>query len=192
MHVFLTGERQIGKSRALNRAAELSGLRLAGFRTRFLTRERGSSSLYMLPAASDGPLDEYHTVARLEEGRMRPLTERFDTLGAEILRNSRQEAGALILMDECGHLEKNAMVFQQEIRNCLDGETPVLGILRKDQPWHDFIKRHPKVTVLEVTKDNRNEVAEKILELLEADGRTSVNREDGCRSRPREEGDRSS
>ena len=46
-HVFLTGDRQVGKSRAVRRAAELTGRPLKGFLTRFLTAERGSSSLYM-------------------------------------------------------------------------------------------------------------------------------------------------
>ena len=167
MHVFLTGERQIGKSRAVRRAAELLGRPVTGFRTCFLTRERGTSSLYMVPAEEDDPvLDAAHTVAELREGKMCPLTERFDTLGAELLRESRRHPGTLILMDECGHLEKNALEFQREIRLCLDGETPVLGVLRKDQPWHEFIRNHPRVRVLEVNEENRGTVAEEAAELL--------------------------
>ena len=115
MHVFLTGERQIGKSRAVRAAAELLGRPCAGFRTRFLTRERGSSSLYMVPAAGPEILDEEHMVAMLENGKMRALTERFDALGTELLREARKKTGALILMDECGHLEKNAYLFQKEM-----------------------------------------------------------------------------
>ncbi len=167
MHVFLTGERQIGKSRAVREAAEMLGRPCAGFRTRFLTRERGSSSLYMVPAAGEEVLDDQHMVAVLDNGKMRALTERFDTLGAELLREARRKSGALILMDECGHLEKNALVFQREILKCLDGPDPVLGVLRQGQPWHDFIKSHPRVTVITVTEDNRAFLAEKIAALLE-------------------------
>lgn len=166
MHVFLTGEKQIGKSRALRRAAEELGLPVAGFRTRFLTRERGSSALYMVPAMQEELLDEAHIVARLEDGRMHGLTERFDTLGVQLLREARQQAGALILMDECGHLEKNALSFQAEIRACLDGKNPVLGVLRKDQPWHGFIKAHPRVRVLTVTEENRAHIVPEAVRLL--------------------------
>lgn len=166
MHVFLTGERQIGKSRALNRAAEMLGMPCRGFRTRFLTKERGSSSLYMLPAEEEGPLDEDHLVARLEQGRLHGLTERFDLLGSEILRKSRENPDALILMDECGHLEKSARVFQREILRCLDGDQPVLGILRKNQEWHAFIRQHPRVKVLEVNEDNRHMIAETVVSLI--------------------------
>ncbi len=171
MHVFLTGERQIGKSRAVRAAAEMLGRPCAGFRTRFLTRERGSSSLYMVPAAGPEELDEAHTVACLRDGRMCPLTERFDTLGAELLRDARRRRGSLILMDECGHLEKNAFVFQREILACLDGPDPVLGVLRLGQPWHDFIKGHPRVRLITVTEDNRAGLAGEIAALLGKDGR---------------------
>ena len=70
-------------------------------------------------------------------------------------------------MDECGHLEKNALIFQREILACLDGPVPVLGVLRFGQPWHDFIKTHPGVTVITVTEDNREGLAERIVALLE-------------------------
>ena len=167
MHVFLTGEKQIGKSRAIRRAAELLGLPCAGFRTRFLTRERGSSALYMVPVGQEELLDEAHIVARLEEGRMHGLTERFDTLGVQLLREAQHQPGALILMDECGHLEKNALAFQQAIRDCLDGPAPVLGVLRKEQAWHEFIKNHPRVRVLTVTEENRGGMAEEVVRLLQ-------------------------
>ena len=106
MHVFVTGERQTGKSRAVRRAAEMLGRPCKGFLTCFLTRERGTSSLYMVPPEERDLRDEEHVVAVLEDGRMRPLTERFDTLGARLLREARSHPEALILMDECGHLEK--------------------------------------------------------------------------------------
>lgn len=166
MHVFLTGERQIGKSRAV--AAALAGLErpVYGFRTRFLTRERGSSSLYMVPAAQPERLEEGMMVAELREGKMRPLTERFDTWGAALLREALRHPEGVTLMDECGHLERQALLFQQAIRDCLDGPAPVLGVLRKDQPWHDFIKAHPRVRVLTVTEENRGDMARRVLALL--------------------------
>ena len=166
MHVFLTGDRQIGKSRALNGALDLIGMPVYGFRTRFLTRERGSSSLYMTPANNPEELSESAMVACLQDGKMRPLTERFDTLGAALLREARRHPEGVILMDECGHLEKNAQVFQNEIQACLDGDIPVLGVLRRDQPWHDFIKRHPKVLVLTVDEQNRVDMAERVAALI--------------------------
>ena len=167
MHVFLTGDRQIGKSRAIRRAIEIMGLPCRGFCTRFLTRERGSSSLYMVPPENPELTDEAHLVAVLENGKMRPLTQRFDTLGVQLLRDAQNHPEGLILMDECGHLEKNALLFQREILSCLNGQTPVLGVLRKDQPWHEFIKNHPRVWVIMITEENRAGIEETIVSLLQ-------------------------
>ena len=171
-HVFLTGDRQVGKSRALRRAAEMTGRPVRGFLTRFPTAERGSSSLYMLPADSPDAYDDAHIVGRLENGRMRAVPGIFDTLGVRLLREALNDPEALILMDECGHLEKNAMAFRQAVTDCLNGPAPVLGVLRKDQPWHDFIKEHPRVKVLTVTPYNRAGLADRIVRLLMEDAPT--------------------
>ena len=166
MHVFLTGDRQIGKSRALNGALAQLRLPVYGFRTRFLTRERGSSSLYMVPANDPENFDETMMVAELRDGKMRPLTERFDAWGAHLLRQAQKHPEGIILMDEVGHLEKNALGVQDAIRECLDGDIPVLGVLRKDQAWHDFIKNHPKVRVITVTEENRGGMADRVAKLI--------------------------
>ena len=51
MHVFLTGDVQIGKSTAIRRAIAQLGRPVYGFRTFFTDRESAEKSLYMLPAA---------------------------------------------------------------------------------------------------------------------------------------------
>ena len=106
MHVFLTGDRQVGKSRAVNGALALLGRPVYGFRTRFLTRERGSSSLYITPANDPENFSEDSMVAELRDGKMRPLSDRFDALGSALLREARLHPEGVILMDECGHLER--------------------------------------------------------------------------------------
>ena len=52
MHVFLTGDVQIGKSTAIRRAIAQLGRPVYGFRTFFTDRESAEKSLYMLPAAA--------------------------------------------------------------------------------------------------------------------------------------------
>ncbi len=162
MHVFLTGDRGIGKSRAVQRTAELLRLPCYGFVTRFQGADRHASSLYLLPAAGPGTMDEGHVAARWENGRLQPVPHRFDTLGAALLREARGHPEGLILMDECGHLEKQAWVFQREILLCLEGSIPVLGVLRKDQPWHDFIRAHPRVVVLNAAEGDRETLPQRI------------------------------
>ena len=169
MHVFLTGDRRVGKSRAVKRVTEMTSRPIKGFLTRFLTSERGSSSLYMLPAERPESFDPEHMVACLTDGKMRPVPGMFDTLGVDLLKEAAGDPDALILMDECGHLEKNAPLFQKAILDCLDGPAPVLGVLRRDQPWHEMIKNHPRVRLITVTPYNREGLADRILRLLDDD-----------------------
>ena len=166
MHVFLTGEKGIGKSRTAAAAAALLGLPCVGFRTAFQTEDRHASSLYLLPAGEQDQRTEAHVAAVWRDGKLTEADGAFDTWGAELLREARQHPKALILMDECGHAERNALTFQNEIKACLDGTIPVLGVLRKGQAWHEMIKRHPKVQVLEVTLENRERLPREIAALL--------------------------
>ena len=169
MHVFLTGDKGVGKSRAAREALRLTGRPAFGFRSRFETADYRASSLYLLPA--DGPLcpDEAHLAASWVNGKLTAVEGRFDTLGVSLLREARSHPEAVILMDECGHAEKNAMAFRCEILACLDGDTPVLGVLRKGQAWHEEIKNHPRVILLEVTPENRDSLPARIAALLTED-----------------------
>ena len=170
MHIFLTGERGAGKSLAVRRAAVLLHRPCFGFVTCFREENHRASGLYLLPAAEPDLTDEAHLAAEWRDGRLTPLPGRFDTLGAALLREARMHPDGLILMDECGHLEKNAAVFQREILRCLDGDIPVLGALRKGQNWHGFIRKHPKVKIITVTPENRDALPAAIVEAL---GRTT-------------------
>ena len=166
MHVFLTGERGIGKSRAAASAAALLGRPCLGFRTAFLAEDHRASALYLFPANADCQSEEARVAAVWSDGRLTASAGTFDVYGAALLREARGHPEALILMDECGHVERNALAFQREILACLDGETPVLGVLRKGQPWHAMIREHPNVRVLEVTARNRDRLPRQIAELI--------------------------
>lgn len=169
VHVFLTGERGIGKSVVAEKAAALLGRPCYGFMTRFLSKEHEKSALYMVPAEDPGLMDEAHIVAKWDNGKLRAVPERFDALGSSILQEAKRHPEGIILMDECGHLEKDALAFRQAIRDCLDGEIPVLGVLRKDQSWHNFIIEHPRVQLIEVSAETRDMLPGQIAERL---GRT--------------------
>ena len=82
MHVFLTGDVQIGKSTAIRRAIAQLGRPVYGFRTFFTDRESAEKSLYMLPAAAERAPGQEDAVAVFSGGRPTPLTARFDALGA--------------------------------------------------------------------------------------------------------------
>lgn len=160
MHIFLTGEIQIGKSTVINKTLDLLKLIPRGFQTYFgPDRADSDRLLYLNSAALPQDFNEEKAVVRFRTGRPpEVLTERFDKYGAQLIRSARADSDSpLILMDECGSLESRALVFQQEIFAALDGSKPILGVVKlAGSVWTDQIREHAKVTLLTVTRENRD------------------------------------
>lgn len=149
-HLFLTGQKGAGKSTLIcGLLAEETG-RLGGF---FTVRHEGG--VYLLPAAKERTFTPESLLFRCGHGGD---PARFDDLGCAALADT---AGCrLLVMDELGPHEEAALRFQAAVFRTLDGSTPILGVLQQAQSqFLDRIARHPRVTVLTVTEENRNTLA---------------------------------
>lgn len=80
----------------------------------------------------------------------------FDSLGCRLLENAEQ--ADIIVMDELGFLESDARIFQNRILKILDGDIPVIGVIKpKRSEFLDRVRAHPKVKLVEITPENREE-----------------------------------
>ena len=94
------------------------------------------------------------------------MFKKFNIYGSKLIRDSRNKAD-LILMDECGSLECEAYEFQDEIINTLNGQKPILGVVKlASKGWTDAIRNHPNVKMITVTKENRDYLPEKLKEIF--------------------------
>ena len=157
-HLFLTGDKQVGKSTLLRKLIEANRLDCTGFETQafYLHDERRGFTLHgrveMPPYEND-----CICCARVEERRSVPVLPVFDENGTKILQMSRQSSAPIILMDELGRLERQAQAFIAEIYACLDSDKRVLGVLQKCGSEHvNAISLREDVTVLTVTPENRD------------------------------------
>ena len=74
----------------------------------------------------------------------------------------------LVVIDEIGPMELLSPEFRQVVLDILGKSASVLGsIVWRSTPFTDQIKSRPDVTLLEVTPENREELFEVILELVE-------------------------
>lgn len=158
MHIFLTGEIQVGKSTVI--AKTLAQLKIipGGFKTYYgPDRELPNKLLYMNSAAEPKSFREENAVVRFFTGHPpQTLTKKFDNYGVELIRSARNSS-SLILMDECGSLECQALAFQREVLDTLGGNTPVLGVIKlASRGWIDQVRNHPQVKLITVTKENRD------------------------------------
>ena len=89
----------------------------------------------------------------------------FEQLGVRLLTEC--PGADLIIMDELGYLERNSFTFQQVVLDTLARDIPVIGTMRKgDIPWHESIKYDSRISILEVTLENRDTLPCEIASML--------------------------
>ena len=172
MHVFLQGPRGIGKSTVIQAALELLAQSHTILLGGFFTWNGGADdpNIYIRPA-EPGAVGERYRIASYGGPSLGMVCDSqiFDTVGARILRESAQgETADLIVMDELGYLESDAEAFKRAVFETLSGDTPVLGVLRSgDVPWHEPIKRDPRVMIYNVNEENRGDLPREVIRMLD-------------------------
>lgn len=170
-HIFLTGEKRIGKSalvkEVLNRYAGDAG----GFFT-VRTNEflKGSYSVHMFNL-NEAAIPSENSLLFVCGKANRHMSERFDRLGCEIL--SKCSDSSLIVMDELGPHEAGAGSFREAVLRSLDGNIPILGVLQAPAElfWPDIVD-HPMVEMIEISKNNRDneDIIGQILSAINSEG----------------------
>jgi len=165
-HLFLTGEKQVGKTTVIRTFLSRSGLSADGFITFWETSADTGGKLYIAPFDTGSISEEKYLIVNRDE-RQRALPEKivqvFDVHGCDILGRSGKRD--IIVMDELGFFESKAIAFQKSIMRHISGDVPVLGVIRPMQTeFLDEIRSHPAVRVLEITEENRNAIPEWMLE----------------------------
>jgi len=164
IHVFLTGEKHVGKTTVILKYLQGKSLTLGGFRTvRTDAFQPGRWSVHLLPPGREESPSAENLLFFPGEGPAARITARFDRLGRQLL--AKKEPCDLLLMDELGTKESAASIFQQAVLSALNGNTPILGVIQQTQiPFLQQIRNHPKVTVIQVTETNRDMLPSLLLE----------------------------
>lgn len=170
MHIFLSGPIQVGKSTVIRKSLSLLGQPvLGGFRSLSLPTEipYAQAEVYIGPAAGGPIQDRDHLLGvRWGEGMFTAFPGAFESGGVDILQHPPREA-RLLLMDELGMLESRAPHFRESVLAALDGHLPILGVVKPlPIPFLDAIRSHPNVQVLDVTRENREQLPEEVAALL--------------------------
>lgn len=169
-NVFLTGQVKIGKSTIVNKVlADLSGP-VRGFRTLPYYRKRFKEGFVIreINVSELKPRNSYENYLicrRSEKWKMVPLANTFETKGVAILQKSLESSPTLIVMDELGTLESEAINFQEKVLECLAAKIPVLGVIKdKKNPFLDSIREREDVILLNVCEGNRDTLVETVRE----------------------------
>jgi len=90
----------------------------------------------------------------------------LDRIGVSALEQAARECH-LVVIDEIGKMELFSAKFRNAVLSIIDSSKKVLGtIMLNPNPWADAIKRKPRVQVITVTRENRQQVLAELLHWL--------------------------
>ena len=164
MHIFLTGEIQVGKSTIIRNFLAQSGLSADGFMTYWETDRGGGRNLYLSPYSLAPQIHDRRLIVHDNGGHRHhrlSLTagavEAFDIYGAAILNDSGKRSA--VIMDELGVMESKSPAFQRAVMRHIYGNVTVLGVIKPvNNEFLNTIRSHENVAVHEVTPENRDSV----------------------------------
>ena len=163
-HLFLTGDKQVGKSTIIRRLLEGERRLIGGF---FTVKTDGvwpgRSSVHLLRAGTREVPSPQNWLFFCDRVCGDTALSRFNLLGCAAL--AERPKAELVLMDELGPMEARAERFQEAVFQILNGDVPVLGVLqRADSEFLDRVRRHEKVEVIQVTLENRDRLLRELLQ----------------------------
>lgn len=165
-NIFLTGNIRIGKSTLLKKILREIQEPIGGFIEEKIVEE--DKTLHNMISLYNGNSNNI-IAACYNEGRKPDIfNEVFEKNAVEILKKSYEERN-IIVMDELGFLESKCEAFKCAVKEILDSSKIVIGVLKKcDCEFVNSISNRNDVTLIYVTKENRDDLKEKLLSILKA------------------------
>jgi nucleoside-triphosphatase len=168
--LFLTGRPGIGKTTVIKAVAEALGERVGGFYTEEIRGSGGRRGFRLVTL--DGQEATMAHVGLRQRGR--PRVGRYgvdvqavERVGVAALRRAMR-AGRVVVVDEIGKMELFCVPFKEAVRQAIGGPyTVVATVMAKPNPWVDALKAMPTVSLWEVTAENRDGLAQRVVQWLD-------------------------
>ena len=165
--LLLTGQPGTGKTALIKEALARTKVKGGGFYTEEI-RTGGIRQGFRIVAlgGQEAVLAHVNISSPYQVSKYGVDTDSLNRVGVSVLRQALKESD-LIVIDEIGKMELLSSQFKEAVTQAINSGQKVLGtIMLNPHPFADEIKRHPEVEVLLVTRDNRTEVMNKVLNWL--------------------------
>jgi nucleoside-triphosphatase len=172
--ILITGQPSIGKTTILLRtvgALKIKGYKIGGMISREV-REGGTRVGFEIvdyETGQKGWLAHVNQPTGPKLSKYRVNLRDLNAIGASSILNAVADAD-IIVVDEIGPMELFSPAFKEAVSIAIESEKPVLGTIhyRAQDPLITTIKAREDAEILEVTKENREQLHNLIInELLE-------------------------
>jgi len=174
--LLLTGRPGVGKTTLVKTVTEVLGERADGFYTEEI-RGPGGRKGFRLVTLDGQEAAMAHVNLR---GKGRPRVGRYgvdvgaiERVGVAALHRAMQQGQIaqtrrVCVVDEIGKMELFCGPFREAVLQAVSGPCTVLAtVMAKPNPWIDGLKAMPQVEMWEVTVENRERLAEQVVDWLE-------------------------
>lgn len=165
----IVAPRKTGKTTLVKNLLENTSKSVCGFQTSRLTNaanEDGLYPLYIYPVLKEMIVDEKHCLGYCGKGKHIVNSDVFNDMAVKLITPSNKDE--LIIIDELGFMESDAITFKNKVFEILELPNSVL-IMCKDKPGIKFledIKSSKNVELITMNIQNRDEVFTYIKEKL--------------------------
>ncbi len=164
---LLTGSPGVGKTTLIREVLSRVGKKAGGFYTQEI-RSGGTREGFKIVTLDghEAILAHISTASPYRVGKYGVDINNLENIAVAALEKAVEES-ELIVIDEIGKMELFSPRFREAVLKATDSGKKVLGtVMLKPHPFADRLKHHPEVSVLHLSRNNRNEVAARILEWL--------------------------
>jgi nucleoside-triphosphatase len=166
-NILVTGSPGCGKTTLACRVAEALGDRAGGFVTEEV-RERGTRTGFGIRtlAGERGILADVRRGSGPRVGKYRVCLPDLERVAVPALR-SATAAGGIVVIDEIGKMELFSAAFREAVLEALDSAARVLATIHaRREPFGDRIRARDDVSLLALTRENRDRLTEEVLAVL--------------------------
>ena len=165
--LLLTGKPGTGKTALIKEALAGTKVKGGGFYTEEIrTGEMRQGFKLVTLDGQEAILAHVGISSPYQVSKYKVDTDSLNRVGVSALHQALKESD-LIVIDEIGKMELLSPRFKEAVMQAINSGKKVMGtIMLNPHPFADEIKRHPEVEMLLVTRDNRAEVMNKVLNWL--------------------------
>jgi nucleoside-triphosphatase len=164
---LLTGKPGTGKTTVIKQAIAGSEIKAGGFYTEEI-RSGGTRQGFRIVTlyGQDAILAHVDNPSRYRVSKYGVDIGNLDNIGVSAIERAIAESD-LIVIDEIGKMELFSPRFREAVLKAIDSGKKVLGtIMLNPHPFADDVRRRPNVKVVELTRDNHDQVLKEILDWL--------------------------